>query len=55
MVFEMLVKISADMTDSVKQKKPIQCPLFYGGFSFHIQGISNIQPIPFLVALPKFL
>ena len=28
----------ADMSDSVKQKRPIQCPLFYRGFSFHMQG-----------------
>ena len=42
------------MSDSVKQKRLIQSPLFYGG-AFHMQGISNIQLIPFLVALPKFL
>jgi len=24
--------MSADMSDSVKQKRPIQCPLFYRGF-----------------------
>jgi hypothetical protein len=28
------------MSDSVKQKKPIHYPLFYGGFSFHMQGMS---------------
>jgi hypothetical protein len=38
---ENVVMISADMSDSVKQKRPIHCPLFYGGFSFHMQGISR--------------
>ena len=33
--------MSADMSDSVKQKKPIHCPPFYRGFSFHMQGISR--------------
>jgi hypothetical protein len=29
------------MSDSVKQKKTIHCPLFYRGFSFHMQDISR--------------
>jgi len=33
--------MSADMSDSVKQKTPIHCPLFYGGFSFHMHGIAD--------------
>jgi hypothetical protein len=37
------VKMSADMSDSVKQKRPIHCPLFHLGFSFHMQGISNLR------------
>jgi len=28
------VKITADMSDSVKQKTPIHCPLFYRGISY---------------------
>jgi len=33
--------MSADMFDGVKQKKPIHCSMFYGGFSFHMHGISR--------------
>jgi hypothetical protein len=29
------------MSDSVKQERPFQRPLFYGGFSFYMQGISD--------------
>jgi hypothetical protein len=32
--------ISADMTGSVKQNRPIHCPLFTRIFSLHMQGIS---------------
>jgi len=35
------MKISADMSDSVKQKKLSHFPLFFRGFSFHMQGISD--------------
>jgi RNA polymerase subunit RPABC4/transcription elongation factor Spt4 len=34
-------KITADMSDSVKQKKLSHFPLFFRGFSFHMQGISR--------------
>jgi len=33
--------MSADMSDSVKQKKPIHCRLHFGGFSLHMQGIGD--------------
>jgi hypothetical protein len=33
------------MSDSVKQKRPIHCPLFYGGFSFHMQGSTNCKDL----------
>ena len=29
------------MSDSVKQKRLIHCPLFYRGFLFHMQGINR--------------
>ena len=32
------LKISADMFDSVKQKRHIHCPYFYWGFSFQMQA-----------------
>ena len=33
-------KVSADKSDSVKQKRLSHCTLFFGGFLFHMQGIS---------------
>jgi len=35
------VKISADISESVNQKRPIHCPCFIGGFHLIIQGISD--------------
>jgi hypothetical protein len=35
--------MGADMPDSVKQKELIPCPCFLGGFSFHMQGISDFK------------
>jgi len=32
--------VTTDMPNSVKQKKPIQCSLFFRGFFFHMQVIS---------------
>jgi hypothetical protein len=37
--------ISADMSDSVKQKSPTQCPCFIGAFLFHMQGIANCKDL----------
>jgi hypothetical protein len=39
--FNHQLKMTADMSDSVKQKRSIHCPCFLGGFSFHMQGISD--------------
>jgi hypothetical protein len=33
--------MSADMSDSVKQKRPILCPLFFGGFHSYA-GIAQL-------------
>jgi len=35
-LFVSKIKMSADMSDSVKQKRPIQCPLFYRGLFYFI-------------------
>jgi len=33
----------SDMSDSVKQKRLIHCPLFYRGFSISYAGVSTID------------
>jgi hypothetical protein len=42
MPFYFKIKITADMSDSVKEKISIHCPLFYRGFAFHMHGISDL-------------
>jgi hypothetical protein len=37
-----IVVIAADMPDSVKQKRPIHCPLFYRG-ALQMKDISDFQ------------
>jgi len=39
--------MSADMSDSVKQKKTIQCPLFWGFFISYV-GISDFNYLLYL-------
>jgi len=47
--------MSADMSDSVKQKRSIQCPRFYRGFSFYMQGISDCKELLYIESRESFL
>jgi hypothetical protein len=49
------VIMSADMSDSVKLERSIHCPLFFGGFSFHMQGISDLQCLLYMLSCESFL
>ena len=42
-IFILRVLISADMSDSVKQKAPIQCPLFYRVFNFICRALVEVK------------
>ena len=37
------VQLTAEMSDSVKQERPIHCLLFYRGLLFHLAGTVTVK------------
>ena len=46
--------MSADMSDSVKQKELIPCPCFSRGFSFNIQGLIHCKNLLYIETKEHF-
>ena len=43
------------MSDSIKKKRPIHCPLFLAGFFFHMQSIANCKELLYIYSRESFL